>query len=146
MPQHIVTFDVPGLAVGKGRPRVDNRAGFARLYTPQKTASYEGLVAEIGGKAMAGRPPDKGPIRLFLDIRVPVPQSWSKKKQRLALAGAVWPTTKPDVDNVEKAIADALNQVVWVDDKQVCDVVKRKRYHLTPGIEVTVARLEGEAA
>lgn len=146
-PIHVVTFLVPGVPVGKGRPKVDTRGGkFARLYTPEKTANFEGLVATAGRDAMAGRSPVQGPLRVFLDIRLPVPQSWTHKRQRAALSGHIWPTKKPDIDNVEKAIFDGLNQVVWVDDVQVCDVVKRKRYHLTPGVEITVAQLEGFAA
>ena len=42
----VVRFKVPGTPVGKGRPRVSTRGGkFAKMYTPEKTAYYESLVA-----------------------------------------------------------------------------------------------------
>ncbi|MEM5617407.1 RusA family crossover junction endodeoxyribonuclease [Pseudomonas aeruginosa] len=35
-------FTVPGEPVGKGRPRIGRVAGHARMFTPAKTANYEG--------------------------------------------------------------------------------------------------------
>ena len=37
-------FTIPGEPTGKGRPRVVSRGGFARAYTPEKTAAYENLI------------------------------------------------------------------------------------------------------
>jgi len=140
-------FVVPGTPVGKGRPKVSTRGGrFARMYTPEKTASYEGMVALAGQQAMAGAAPIQGPVDVVLDIRLPVPASWSKKKQAQALAGSVMPTKKPDADNVIKAIFDGLNGVTWDDDVQVVSLSARKRYAQTPGVAVTVATLGTEAA
>lgn len=39
----LITFDIPGRPVPKGRPRFDPRSG--RIYTPAKTAAYEKEVA-----------------------------------------------------------------------------------------------------
>jgi Holliday junction resolvase RusA-like endonuclease len=134
----IVTFTIPGNPVGKGRPRVSSRGGFSRMYTPEKTASYESRVAMAGHMAMGDCSVIEGAVMVTLEIVVPVPASWSKKKQAAALAGQVLPTTKPDIDNVEKAIFDGLNGVAWKDDVQVVDVAKRKRYGATPGVAVTI--------
>lgn len=142
-----VRFTVPGAPVGKGRPKVSTRGGaFARMYTPEKTANYEGLVAHAGHAAMAGRALIEGAVSVVMDIRLEVPASWSKKKQARALAGHEMPTKKPDIDNVEKAIFDGLNGVVWKDDVQVVDVCKRKRYAEAPGVTVEIEELEGSAA
>lgn len=139
-----VFFVVPGTPVGKGRPKVSTRGGkFARMYTPEKTASYEGLVAMAARQAMAGRDLISGPVDVELTILLPIPASWSKKKQAAALAGQVYPTKKPDIDNVEKAIFDGLNNVVWRDDVQVCDVIKRKRYAAVPCVQVAVREIVG---
>jgi Holliday junction resolvase RusA-like endonuclease len=35
---------------------------------------------------------------------------------------------RPDIDNLEKAVLDALNGVAWKDDTQVARVVKEKTY------------------
>lgn len=137
-----ITFTVPGQPVGKGRPRIGKIGQHARMFTPEKTANYEGLIAHAGHQAMAGRAPILGPVSVVLDIRVQVPASWSKRKQAEALANRVHPTTKPDIDNVEKAIFDGLNGVAWKDDVQVVDVVKRKRYSETPGVTVEIEPME----
>ena len=44
-------------------------------------------------------------------------------------------TALADVDNMAKPVLDALKGVVWVDDKQVRDLVTRRRY-LTSDISV----------
>ena len=143
----MISFTVPGQPVGKGRPKVASRGGkFAQLYTPEKTANYEGLVALAGRTAMDGRDLIAGPVSVSLDIRLAIPASWSKKKQAAALCGNVAATKKPDSDNVIKAIFDGLNGVVWVDDVQAVELTARKRYAGVPGVVVTIQPLSLEAA
>ncbi|OVE45679.1 RusA family crossover junction endodeoxyribonuclease [Chromobacterium violaceum] len=139
-----ITFTVPGAPVGKGRPKVSTRGGkFARMYTPEKTASYEGLIALAAQQAMAGRAPLNGPADVSIIMVLPIPTSWSKRKQAAALAGQVFPTKKPDADNVVKAIFDGMNGVVWVDDVQACDIAVMKRYGAAPGVTVAVQEIQG---
>ena len=52
----MLTFTVPGTPIGKGRARATIAGGHARMYTPEKTVSYEGLVANRAQVAMAGAP------------------------------------------------------------------------------------------
>ena len=137
----MIRFTIPGPPQGKGRARATVRGGFARLYTPQKTVAYEGLVAHQAQIAMEGRPLIEGPVQLDLLIRCAVPASWSQKKQRAALEGRIFPAVKPDADNIVKAIGDACNGVVWRDDVQAVDGAWRKRYAEVPGVVVTVTPL-----
>ena len=118
------------------------RGKFLTHYTPEKTANYEGLVAHSAHIAMAGRPLISRAVSVELDIRLQIPQSWSKKKQQQAADGLIAATKKPDADNVEKGIFDGMNGVVWIDDVQVVQVAKRKRYAETPGVVVIVRELE----
>lgn len=141
-----IAFTVPGVPIGKGRPRVTTVAGSARMYTPAKTASYEGLIAHEARTVMGDRDLFAGPVDVLLEIKVPIPASWSKKKQRAALDGDLRPTGKPDIDNTCKAIFDGINQVVWRDDSQVVSVTARKRYALVPGVHVLITETELEAA
>ena len=141
-----VRFFVPGVAIGKGRARARQQqrkdgGSFIKLYTPKKTASYEGSVAVFARKAMAGRPAITGPCAVMLSISVQVPVSWSKVKQREALAGDRWPTGKPDLDNTVKALFDAMNGIVWLDDAQACVISAQKRYMPEPGVVVEVVPL-----
>ncbi|MBH3412545.1 RusA family crossover junction endodeoxyribonuclease [Pseudomonas putida] len=137
-----VQFLVPGEPVGKGRPRIGRVGGHARMFTPQKTASYEGLIALAGTEAMAGRMLLEGAVMVEMRIVLPVPASKSKKFKAQALAGEIFPTKKPDMDNVIKAIYDGLNGVVWKDDVQVVDAFVRKRYGEVPGVHVRIVPLE----
>lgn len=133
-----ITFTVPGQPYGKGRPRVGTIHGRARMFTPEKTVSYENKVAFVAQQAMAGAALIEGAVDVSLFIVCQIPASWSKKKQAAATAGAVYPTTKPDIDNIEKIIYDAINGVVWKDDVQVVDVRKVKRYGPVPGVSVRI--------
>lgn len=124
----MINFTIPGTPVGKGRPRFARRGNFVATYTPEKTASYENLVKVKAEEAMQGRPIIDVAVSVVILLFVTPPASWSQKKQRAALAGDIFPTTKPDVDNVIKGIFDACNEIVWRDDKQACDVRVIKRY------------------
>lgn len=141
-----VSFVVPGEAVGKGRPRVSTIGGHARMFTPQKTANYETLIAMAAQQAMAGRELIGGPVLVEMKIMVSVAASWSKKKTAEALAGDVMPTKKPDADNVLKAICDGINGIVFKDDVQVVNVSLSKRFSETPGVSVRVVPLVGKSS
>lgn len=134
----MIRFSVPGQPQGKGRPRVGNIGGHARMFTPAKTLAYEGFIALQAQIAMAGHDLVEGPVEVRMFIALQVPESKSKRWKADALAGRVFPTTKPDVDNTVKAVFDALNGVVWRDDVQVVDLVLRKRYSNQPRVEVEV--------
>lgn len=141
-----VQFVVPGDPVGKGRPRVSTIGGHARMFTPKKTASYEGLIAMVGTEAMGGRVLLECPVMVEMRIVLSVPASKTKKFKAQALAGEIFPTKKPDMDNVIKAIYDGLNGIVWKDDVQVVDAIVRKRYGEVPGVHVKIIPLMQEAA
>lgn len=134
----MIQFTIPGAPVGKGRPRIGRVGAHARMFTPAKTVSYEATVALAAQQAMQGRELLQGALSVHLLIGCPIPASWSQKKQAQAKAGELHPTTKPDIDNVEKAIFDAMNGVVWRDDVQVVRVSKAKAYAATPGVHVAV--------
>ena len=138
----MLEFVIPGVPAGKGRPRALRRGNHIKLVTPDETAAYESKVALAGHQAMAGRALLSGPVCAVLTIKLPIPASWSKRKQAAALAGTELPTKKPDADNVVKAIFDGLNGVVWIDDTQVVDMVVRKRYATVPGVAVRISNVE----
>jgi Holliday junction resolvase RusA-like endonuclease len=134
-----VTVIVNGEAVAKGRPRITRR-GFA--YTPAATRKYEAHARLAAGVAMANRPPLQGPVRLELLVELPIPVSWSRKRKAAALAGLVLPTSRPDIDNFQKAACDALNTICVVDDAQIVEVRARKRYGEQPKLVATIFPLE----
>lgn len=139
--QSAVAFVIPGTPVGKGRPKFARRGTFVTTYTPEKTASYENLVKVKAQEAMRGRPMIEGAVAVVVRLLVTPPASWSQKKQRAALEGNVFPTSKPDADNCIKGIFDAMNEIVFRDDKQVVDLVVSKRYAATAMAKVEVTQL-----
>ena len=141
-----IRFVVPGQPQGKGRPRVGNIGGHARMFTPAKTLAYEGFIALQAQIAMQHHDLIEGPVLVRMFIALQVPESKSQKWKRQALAGEVFPTTKPDVDNTVKAVFDALNGVVWKDDVQVVDLQLSKRYSASPRVEVEVVPIATVAA
>ena len=141
----MIRFDVLGPPQGKARPRAMARGGFVRFYTPAKTVSYEGEIAYAAKVAMHDAPLIDAAVRVELAINCPIPASWSVKKRAEAASGGIFPTTKPDTDNVVKAVFDACNGVVWRDDVVVVDLVVRKRYSLIASVGVAIEPLPGQS-
>ena len=138
----MIVVCVPGEPVGKGRPRVASRGGRPMMYTPEKTVQYEQLVRAEAEKAMRGADLLAGPVELILEVYPGVPDSWSKKKKAAALAGEIYPTKKPDIDNVVKAVCDAFNGSVWLDDVQVVDLHVVRRFSGEPKVFAIVTPLD----
>lgn len=129
-----VRFEIPGIPVAKGRARVTTIGGHARAYTPAKTVAYESTVALFARQAMGAAEPISGPVAVFIVATWPIPPSWPKKRRE----AAKWKASKPDADNVAKAIGDACNGIVWADDSQVVDLRCVKLYGAVPGVVVEV--------
>ena len=137
----IISFTIPGQPQGKGRPRVGSIGGHARMFTPAKTVAYEGLIAHAAQQARGDLPLLDGPLVVNLVLHCQIPASWSKKKQQQALAGEIRPTTKPDIDNVLKAVLDGCNGVLWRDDVLVVTVSVTKLYASVPSVCVVAREL-----
>ena len=137
---------IPGAPVPKGRPRFSVWQGRVNVTTPEKTKTAEARVKFRAAQAMQGLEPIAGPVSVRFVFDLPIPKSWSKKRRGLAAEGLIYPTKKPDLDNYEKLILDAFEGLVYVDDGQVTDVIKTKRYGHTPQTTVYVAAIEGVEA
>ena len=90
-------------------------------------------------EAMKGQPLLEGPVVVLITVHCEPPASWSRKKRDAAIAGDILPTSKPDLDNVLKLFADAMNGVVYRDDKQITDVFVTKRYGAEAGAWIAIA-------
>lgn len=107
----ILDVTIPGDPVGKGRPRVTTRGGFARAFTPEKTVRWETSAAAMFRAAYVGGPLDE-PVEVVVEAVGARPASKVPSPKKLAaapeLARRLWRLTKPDGDNVLKAVGDAL--------------------------------------
>jgi len=129
-----ISFSVPGEPRGKGRPRFAK----GRAYTDAATASYENLIAINAKAAMAGREPLATPVDVWVRINMQPPSSASKSRIALMLSGDLRPIKRPDIENVAKAVLDAMNQIVFRDDAQVCGLRVAKFYDSQPGLTIDV--------
>lgn len=136
-----VKIELAGPPRGKGRGRAFNTASGIRVFTDEKTRTYESQLRFAAQQQMAGNAPTVRPVTVSVVARFPIAPSWSKKKQAAAQAGEICPCSTPDVDNLLK-ILDALNGVVWVDDRQIVIAWVRKHYSDYPGLTVLVESIE----
>ena len=84
--------------------------------------------------------PLKGPVRLVFTAYMPIPASASKKRKAAMQAGKIGHIVKPDVDNLAKQLLDAMSRLwFWEDDRQVVELVARKRYGESPRWVVEVS-------
>lgn len=126
------SFVLRGEVRGKPRPRFSSRGGYGRAYTPASYMKYERSIAkaytEAGGKKFSGAVS----VSIFIHRELPK----SRPKRLLAELD----TSKPDIDNVAKAVLDALNGVAYEDDRQVVrlNVIKLPRTRQESFIRVTI--------
>jgi Holliday junction resolvase RusA-like endonuclease len=137
----IISFEIPGCPVAKGRARAFKRGNYIAHYTPEKTVNYENLVKMVAMQDMKGKQLISGPISMVISLFFQIPESWSNKKRLSALNGTVRPTVKPDLDNCVKSLCDAINGIVWHDDKQVVEVTVKKFYSDRPRANVSIIEL-----
>lgn len=134
-----IVIELAGEPEGVGRPRFVRKTGVA--FTPADTRKYQAALRLAAQVAMGARPPLDGPVTVRVTALFPVPASWSKRKRALAHDGLVCCMCKPDVDNILKQL-DSLNQVVFVDDKQVIAAAVHKRYSERPALRIEVTAIE----
>lgn len=162
----MVLIVIEGDPRGKGRPRFSTATGFVKVYTDKETQIYEELIQRevlqvIGGQALiarvgqikrrsfieaytdfGGQPIFTGPVRVEMEIRHPIRQSWTKAKKAGALGGQVAPTIKSDIDNILKIWFDAFNDCMWKDDTQVIEVHAKKSFAEDPSVLARVIPLD----
>lgn len=135
-----VEFDIPGPPYGKARHRT-TRTGIQ--YTPQETVKYENLVKLCFVQNRGGWELTLGPVFMAITAYYAIPKSASKKVRAAMIAGTIRPTKKPDRDNIEKIVSDALNEIAYKDDCQVVDGVFHKWYGEEPRVHVVLTTNEG---
>lgn len=130
-------FWIDGAPQGKGRPRFTKNG---QPYTPERTSTYEEIVQLEYMRQCKGIFFERDePIKICVVAYHPIPKSASKAQRQLMLEGKLFPTKKPDWDNIGKIIADSLNGVAYQDDKQIVVGLVLKRYAEEPHVEVLVS-------
>lgn len=138
------SFQVLGVPKAQPRTKACIRGAHAGVYDPGTSEGWKARVVFAGRQHLPKAPLD-GPIRVDIDLFFPRPKSISRRRDP---DGPIWMVAKPDRDNCEKAILDAMKQDGWFrDDSQVCAGEVRKFYHRKggiPGAEIAVLQMTDE--
>jgi Holliday junction resolvase RusA-like endonuclease len=124
-----VEVEVNGQPKGKGRPRFTKQG---RAYTPKETREYERRIQAAAWAAMkaAGLDVTDKSVVVRISAQMEIPASWPKIKKMEAEYNARHHNTKPDLDNIIKAVLDGISDPdsgpILLDDKQVHYVEARK--------------------
>jgi len=117
---------------------------FITKYQNKKITDRENNVsAQVAMQLPEGFVPFSGPVRInSIKFIFPPLKGFSKKKLTYLMGGGkIYKTTTPDLgDNLMKGLLDAMNGIVYLDDKQICIIRQTEKYFgLTP---MTVIDLE----
>lgn len=142
-----IRIEVPCVPIAQPRQRhrmVITKTGkqFTQNYTPRTSPvqSFKATVRMAASDSYSG-PPLDGPLGLDVVFILPRPQAkvWKTRPMpRYRHAG------KPDLDNLCKSVKDALVNLLWRDDGQVCSCVATKFVAAgdeQPHVEITLNRL-----
>lgn len=120
---------VYGEPIAQPRPTADGRGKFVRMIAAKSGSPVIPFKAEISlrvRRAMANLKliPASGPVFLELDL------VWQRNKKDVKNnpTRRLWKATRPDCDNVAKAVLDALTGVLFVDDNQIVGLAVRKYF------------------
>ena len=119
-----IAFSVPGDPVPQPRPRVSTVGGFGRAYVPKQHPVHAYRQAVAAAARAAGLTDTGEPLNVVIDAVFGRPKSHLTKSGVRATAPAL---PRPDVDNIGKAVLDALQDVMG-DDSLVARLVVEKSY------------------
>ena len=106
--------------VPQGRPRFSRTTGIVRNPVKSRAFRYQaGLLIKKALREQGITNPLDGALALSAYYVLKKPKSAKNR---------IHPIVKPDIDNFEKALLDALSGLLYVDDSQICRNIHVKRY------------------
>lgn len=130
-------FFISTIPIGQARPKFARIGNHVHAYDPAKSRGYKLYIKnQIMDKNPARM---EGPLTLIVDFLMPRPQAHYGKKG-LKDSAPYYCTTKPDLDNLIKAVKDAITNtgMIWKDDSYVCVEMASKKYSEVPGIKIII--------
>jgi Holliday junction resolvase RusA-like endonuclease len=135
--QHHFSFSIEPRPKGRHRSFVRHNR-MMHIPDPQ-TKVFETSIKTIAQLKWGSREMLLGPIRMTLLFNLSKPPKGKKGSKMKE------PATTPDLDNLIKAVTDALNRIAYRDDAQICEISAKKVYvEKNPGIEVWFEEYKGE--
>jgi len=131
---HDIRFFVYGSPVPQGRPRFARRGNFVTTYDHPASKSWKETVK---WQAIENKPPLlTGALSMKLTFRLVKPKKLPKKVKHHV--------KKPDLDNLCKAIKDALEGICYERDQQISELYLKKEYSqdgFSPGVQIEIKQL-----
>jgi Holliday junction resolvase RusA-like endonuclease len=146
-----IRFFVPGLPQSRGSKRAfpfkkkNGGLGVSVSDNNPKSKDWMASISHEADDAMNGAR-FVGPIGLRLTFTMPRPKSHygtGKNASVLKPTAPKYHTSKPDRGKLARAVEDALTQIVYVDDSQVCCGPIEKVYGDRPGVEIEITPMQG---
>ena len=109
-----------------------------RVIDPKKSRSWKAMAALVMKQARNGQGVWH-PLEGALDVTVVA--TWQTLKSAPKKNPPVYKVTRPDGDNVLKAVLDAGNKILWADDACCVRLTVEKRYGAVPSVRVEVRRI-----
>lgn len=126
-----ISFFIAGKPEPKARPRVVMNKGKVHGITPIKTKNWEEFIKF---QAITHRPYKliDGPIKITCSFYLARPKTLPKK--------IIYHQKKPDIDNLYKSVADALEGIFYYNDSQIYKANIEKHYinNTIPGVFITL--------
>lgn len=136
-----LTFQVSGIPKAQPRVKAFRRGNHAGVYDPGTADGWKLLVRDEARKAWDGKQ-FEGTVSVEIEFWMPRPKAHFNKKGLKADA-PVYHTSKPDLDNLLKAVFDALTNLgVWRDDSQIASIQSCKSFSSAPGAYITIESLQ----
>ena len=125
---------------------------------PPTSTSQENKTAVVNGRIMHYK--SKGAKQTFslltsalkpfvppvpFDVPLRVTCCWKFRANKTHKPGT-WKVTRPDIDNLQKALYDVMTRLgYWTDDSLICCEIVSKMYSDQPGIDILINPCRGDS-
>lgn len=120
-----IDFFVQGNPKGQPRPRAFARGGKAHVYDPGTAEGWKSKVA-LAAKDYMPKKTIEVPVVVILNFAFARPKSHFRTGKNAHLLKSSAPgqhIQRPDLDNLAKAVLDALTDIgLWKDDSLICEL------------------------
>ena len=133
-----MTIDIKPLP--QPRPRFARRGNFVTTYDTPKIKTYKKHIEIAVKNEMVSKniSMTERPLIINLTFTFAPPKSYPKYKVKEIMGGKVQFTKNVDVDNLAKAVMDAINGVAYKDDRQVVELNVKKRYGEKDAVHIKI--------
>jgi Holliday junction resolvase RusA-like endonuclease len=107
----------------------------------KRSAPWKKEIRQAAGRVMQDSPLMDGPLAVRLRFIVNRPKGHygsGKNAGRIKESAPLYPTVKPDVLKLARAVEDALSGIVYRDDAQIVSELLEKRYGSPERVEIDV--------